>query len=225
MASAPTAMLFCPPQPPVTLDGDARVLLGRSRSCQLRLAETDASRRHAEISARDGGFVIRDLGSTNGTYVNGERIEEHQLEPGDRIQIGSEKITFCRVAAEPERGGQTLSDEKTVLYERPAYGEVFQGDFAEIPPFAVVQMLELGGKSGLLQLDSDEGDGKLWFSGGKPVHAITKSQVGFDAAITLVNASSGRFAFDPSGDPPDHTIEASVTELLLEASKTLDESR
>jgi hypothetical protein len=57
------------------------------------------------------------------------------------------------------------------------------------------------------------------------VHAETKSQKGFDAALTLVNAASGRFSFEPGCRAPEATIEASVTEVLLEATRLLDESR
>ena len=70
-----------------------------------------------------------------------------------------------------------------------------------------------------------EGDaeGRLWFSSGAPVHAETKGQVGFDAALHIVNATAGAFTFEPSAELPSPTIEASVTQLLLEASRHLDE--
>ena len=58
---------------------------------------------------------------------------------------------------------------------------------------------------------------------GDPVHAETKDQVGFDAAIHLCHASTGRFTFEPLIELPDATIQASSTQLLLEASRYLDE--
>ncbi len=216
-------LLFLPPEPPVELNGAGPFVLGRSRSCDLRLPSGDASRRHAEIVPGEDGFLLRDLASTNGTFVNGARVSEHRLRPGDRIQIGSSTITFCQVGAgadgEVERG-----EAKTSLSERPAWSDVFRGDLAEIPPFAVLQILELGRKTGLLSLDSDREVGRLWFEGGEPVHAETKHQVGFDAALALVHADQGRFTFDPQAGIPERTIKASVTELLLEASRLLDES-
>jgi hypothetical protein len=110
------------------------------------------------------------------------------------------------------------------MVERPALGECVRGDLAEIPPFAVLQMLEMGSKSGVLELDSDGVPGKLWLVDGRPVHAETKEQRGFDAAIAMVNADIGRFRFEPNRAAPERTIEASVTELLLEASRLLDEA-
>jgi hypothetical protein len=100
---------------------------------------------------------------------------------------------------------------------------VFRGDLAEIPPFAVLQILEMGRKTGLLQIDSDATPGKLWLRGGDPIHAETVDQVGFDAAVSLVHASLGRFTFEPQTTVPEATIDASVTQLLLEASRQLDE--
>lgn len=221
MAASTTPMLFIPPRPPLQIQPNDRLLVGRSRGCELQLPDGDASRRHAEIVPDEEGFLLRDLASTNGTFVNGERVREHRLRPGDRIQIGSSTITFCQVHAPLE--GADRSDDKTILVERPVAGDVFQGDLAQIPAFAVLQILEMGRKTGVLHVDAESGAGRLWFEGGRPVHADTKGQTGFDAALSLVNAATGRFTFEPQAQLPDSTITASVTELLLEASRLLDE--
>jgi len=220
MSGDALAMLFAPPQPPVSLPREGTVVLGRSRECEVRLPDADTSRRHAKIVCSGGRFVLHDLGSTNGTFVNGERVGERELAPGDRLQVGANAVTFCQVA-----GGLDQPDDsaQTVLFERSVAGEVFRGDLAEIPPFAVLQILEMGRKTGLVRIDSDTSPGRLWLRGGNPIHAETKSQVGFDAAVALVNATAGRFAFEPNAPLPDATIEASVTHLLLEASRQLDE--
>jgi hypothetical protein len=217
-------MLFLPPRPPVQVSLERSLVIGRSRNCDLRLPGSDASRRHAEIYPTANGFVVRDLGSTNGTFVNGEQVREHVLQPGDRIQIAASTITFCQVAGEPEMSDPAHSSEKTVLSERRVSGEVFQGDLAEIPPFAVLQILEMGRKTGVVQIDCEEGVGRLWLIDGCPVHGETKSQKGFDAALSLVNSTAGRFSFEPEVRSDETTIEATVTELLLEASRALDES-
>src|SRR6185295_19360710 len=61
--------------------------LGRNESCDYQILSSRVSREHAEI-ARDGSaFVVRDLKSTNGTFVNGERIAEHRLVSGDLMVI------------------------------------------------------------------------------------------------------------------------------------------
>ncbi len=223
MGAPANAMLFFPPLPPVQLQPQASCVIGRSRSCNLRLPSADASRRHAEILAGRDGFVLRDLRSTNGTFVNGERVEERTLRPGDRIEIGGDIITFCHVEATLERAATTIGEDKTILIERPALGQTFQGSLAEIPVFAVLQILEMGRKTGLLLIESEQGPARLWLSAGAPVHAETKLQKGFDAAVAVVNVNSGRFTFEALQAAPEHTIQASVTELLLEASRLQDE--
>jgi pSer/pThr/pTyr-binding forkhead associated (FHA) protein len=217
-------MLFLPPLPPLQLRDGESVIVGRSRSCDLALRSPDASRRHAEIAPGASGWLVRDLDSTNGTFVNGERIRERPLRPGDRIEIGSDAITFCEVGVEIERLDAGASGEaQTMMVERPALGESFQGDLAEIPTFAVLQILELGRKTGCLHTETDAGPGRIWLDEGAPTHAETKHQRGFDAAVAVVHAAAGRFRFEPGAQASERTIEASVTELLLEASRLLDE--
>jgi pSer/pThr/pTyr-binding forkhead associated (FHA) protein len=224
MGLRPTAMLFMPPLPPLQLRAGETVLIGRSRSCDLALRSPDASRRHAEIVLGASGWLVRDLDSTNGTFVNGERVTERPLRPGDRIEIGGDAITFCEVGVELDSLDTSASGEaQTMMVERPALGESFQGSLAEIPPFAVLQILEMGRKTGCLHTETDDGPGRIWLHAGAPTHAETKLQRGFDAAVAVVHASAGRFRFEPGASAPERTIEASVTELLLEASRLLDE--
>lgn len=75
------------------LSGD-HVLVGRSRECEVVLADPNVSRRHAELRRDGGRWVIADLGSTNGIKVNGRRVDRAQLEPGDRITLGVTELTF-----------------------------------------------------------------------------------------------------------------------------------
>jgi hypothetical protein len=66
-----------------------RVILGRSRECDCVLAEPSVSRRHAELRHDGGRWLLRDLGSRNGTRVNGMRVlEETEVRPGDRLSFG-----------------------------------------------------------------------------------------------------------------------------------------
>jgi hypothetical protein len=76
---------------PVTGD---RVLLGRSRECDIRLVDTNVSRRHAEVRHEDDAYWIVDLGSTNGTELNGRRVERSKLSDGDRITLGATDLRF-----------------------------------------------------------------------------------------------------------------------------------
>lgn len=65
-----------------------RTVIGRKRSCDLRIPLTSVSRQHCEVRIEDGVATIRDLGSSNGTYHNNSRVQEHKLSPGDEIVVG-----------------------------------------------------------------------------------------------------------------------------------------
>jgi FHA domain-containing protein len=70
------------------------VTIGRLPECDVVVDDAGVSRQHARIRRTEGGFVLTDLGSTNGTMVNGEPIQEHVLEHGDRITIGETELEF-----------------------------------------------------------------------------------------------------------------------------------
>jgi pSer/pThr/pTyr-binding forkhead associated (FHA) protein len=74
--------------PPADRLSGASLLLGRSSACQIVFADDTVSRRHAELRLRDGAWFIRDLGSSNGTWVNGRRVVEAEVAPGDELCLG-----------------------------------------------------------------------------------------------------------------------------------------
>jgi len=67
---------------------------GRHPDSDIFLDDITVSRRHAVFEHRDGAYVLRDVGSLNGTYVNRERVEEQPLRSGDELQIGRYILTF-----------------------------------------------------------------------------------------------------------------------------------
>jgi len=75
------------------LDTD-RTIAGRHPSADIFLDDVTVSRRHAEFVAHEGGYIVRDVGSLNGTYVNRERIDSTVLHAGDEVQIGKYRLTY-----------------------------------------------------------------------------------------------------------------------------------
>jgi len=221
-----TPLLFAPPHAPIALRRDAAWVVGRGRSCDLPLPSLEASRRHAEVRYDGQRAVLRDLGSTNGTLLNGQPISsERELRPGDRIEIAGQVITYCLMQSRTSGRlpGPDTGEVETVLFERRTDVEALRGELAEIPSFAVLQILEMGRKTGVLQITSEGAEGRIWLEEGAPVHAEAKALLGFDAALCLVSAVKGRFAFEAGAAPPERTIRSTVTELLLEASRIQDE--
>jgi hypothetical protein len=71
-----------------------RVLLGRSRECDIQIEDANVSRRHAELRQEGTSFWIVDLDSTNGLEVNGRKVKRAKLDPGDHFTVGSTEVTF-----------------------------------------------------------------------------------------------------------------------------------
>lgn len=91
------------------LFGPGEYLLGRGPECQVRFSSDWVSRQHCQITVTGEGAVLRDLGSRNGTLVNGSLIQEARLWAGDRVQIG--QVAF-EVSYVPQ-GGAPLEPPST----------------------------------------------------------------------------------------------------------------
>ncbi len=107
---APTSGIPAPPASPPTprarleaLDGDLEpqphyleplTFIGRTPENQIRIYKPAVSRRHAQITETDAGWLLRDLSSENGTYVNGQRVTERLLADGDRVQFGTSRFVL-----------------------------------------------------------------------------------------------------------------------------------
>ncbi len=89
----------------LVLDGDGNpserisltrdpVVIGRLSTNDVVLSDSNVSRRHAELTRADGRWILSDLGSTNGSVVNGRMIKEHTLSDGDRLAFGTSELIF-----------------------------------------------------------------------------------------------------------------------------------
>ncbi len=79
-----------------------KTILGRRQDCQLRIPTKDVSRQHCALLVENQTLIAKDLGSSNGTFVNGKRIAESELKAGDRLRVGP--VTFVvQVNGKPAR--------------------------------------------------------------------------------------------------------------------------
>jgi diguanylate cyclase (GGDEF)-like protein len=104
---------------------DGPTLIGRGLDAEVRLDDDGVSRLHAKVTTvGDGGPTLKDLGSSNGTYVNGDRIQTHTLKDGDKIQVGSISILKFSYQDDLERTFQEqlfdrgLKDGTTGIYNK-----------------------------------------------------------------------------------------------------------
>ncbi len=118
-------------------EGGEATIVGRGKEAHVRLDDTGASREHARfLETEDGTYVVEDMGSTNGTFVDGKRIERASLQSGDRIHIGPNvTISFAIVAAQAEHVAHQLyessvRDPLTRIYNRRYLVERLASEFA-----------------------------------------------------------------------------------------------
>jgi pSer/pThr/pTyr-binding forkhead associated (FHA) protein len=78
--------------------------IGRHPDSEIFLDDITVSRRHVVVDKKDDGFVLRDVGSLNGTYVNRKRVDEARLEHGDEVQIGRYRLSFVVGGHQTEQG-------------------------------------------------------------------------------------------------------------------------
>ena len=100
---------------------NATLVIGRAVQCDISIVDPTMSRRHAELIADPTGLLVRDLGSSNGTFVNGQRVDQHRCSPGDAVTFG--KLTFSLVSAAPEPPpGLSARPGATIVRQLPVKG-------------------------------------------------------------------------------------------------------
>jgi signal transduction histidine kinase len=100
--------------------GEVKRKIGRESQCDIHFSDTETSRNHAEVEFQEGRYLLRDLGSSNGTFVNQERITEYVLQHGDRIQIGRQTLLFIH------RPASVGIRPKTIEIVPPVVGDASQ---------------------------------------------------------------------------------------------------
>lgn len=84
-------------------------VVGRAPECQLRLEEASLSRKHARLTPTDEGVIIEDLGSTNGSFLNGERVQRALAKSGDEIGFDTLRFRLFELGKEDAKGGDATA--------------------------------------------------------------------------------------------------------------------
>jgi len=95
-----------------------RMTIGRKNSCDLRIPLSSVSRQHCEVRLEGDGVSIHDLGSSNGTFVNEDRVQQETLRPGDAVVVGPVVFTVV-IDGQPEN----VKPIRTLLAARPDSSE------------------------------------------------------------------------------------------------------
>jgi pSer/pThr/pTyr-binding forkhead associated (FHA) protein len=210
------------------------IVIGRSSDLDMVLVEDMVSRKHAKI-VTDGRVVsIQDLGSTNGTFVNGEKIRNVQLKDGDRILVGTSIIKLVAGSGEARAPAASLSEIEArsklqVTASRRVAPKSMSGNIEEIPLPDLLQLLSTSRKSGVLVLRSEWGTGRLHLRKGQIYFANIDES--FDvtprkAMFRMLTWNQGLFELEPPDDRRVmEELQDSTEALLMEGMRQLDEFR
>ena len=91
-----------------------RMVLGRDQSCDISLDSSYVSRYQNLFMETTGGWMLIDLSSTNGCYVNGRRVSQHELQDGDIIAVGNHQISFVGPGGERDEPSSELAPQPTM---------------------------------------------------------------------------------------------------------------
>jgi len=206
------------------------IVIGRSSELDMVLVEDMVSRKHAKIVTDENVVTIEDLGSTNGTFVNGEKVRVSEIKDGDRILIGTSIIKLVTIAGEPNALSETEARSRLVSAgnKRPPTKSM-SGNIEEIPLPDLLQLLSTSRKSGVIVIRSELGVGKVY---------LRKGQIYFASIDESFNTGPRKAMFRMLGwthgffelDPPDERevmdeLSDSTEGLLMEGMRQLDEYR
>src|SRR4029078_3623640 len=209
------------------------IIIGRSSDLDMVLVEDMVSRKHAKITTDDHGVRIQDLGSTNGTFVNGEKVRKADLKDGDRILIGTSIIKIVFVDGEAT-GHLTETEARPKMpiaanKRSAASPKSMAGSIEEIPLPDLLQLLSTSRKSGVLVVHSDRHVGEIFFRKGAIYFCNIENMfnIGPRKAMTrMLGWTEGTFELEP----PDESavleeMDDSTEALLMEVMLQLDESK
>lgn len=194
---------------------------GRSNDADLVLPDDTVSRKHARIYSARGALWLRDLGSRNGTLINGRSVAHHRLRPGDRITIGA---SLLRVDVVPL---ERLEREKGPAPEEITAGRSMSGSIQDIPLADVLQWLATSRKTGTLRVRGSS-TGELFLRQGRVYYARIQGSSNLKAEKALLRMMGwreGTFELDSAVLEPPQGQELSVglEHILMEAARVQDE--
>ncbi len=211
------------------LPPQGEIVIGRSSELDMVLVEDMVSRRHSKITVTGDRIFIQDLGSTNGTFVNGEKVKRAKLNEGDRILIGTSiiKLVATEAAGDADDARQQLAEVGAA--KRTSQVRTMTGSIAEVPLPDLLQLFGASKKDGTLVVRTDRDVGKIYLDAGRVVFATINDNFDVNPVKSFVRCltwEEGTFELDAPEERefPD-PIRMTTEGLLMEAMRQLDEVR
>lgn len=211
------------PLPPNT-----EIIVGRSSDLDMVLVEDMVSRRHAKIMVNADQVTIQDLGSTNGTFVNGERVKRATLNDGDRVLIGTSIIKLVTAdAALPPSAPPGKKLQEVAINRRTNQVRSMSGAIDEVPLPDLLQLFGSSRKTGVLVVKTDTDIGKVCLEKGVIVSATIndQEQIASEKSVyRIITWQHGTFYMEPAeeGELPNR-VQMSTEGALMEGLRILDE--
>ncbi len=219
------------------LEEGKELFVGRSSDLDMVLVEEMVSRKHARMVLNGSRLELEDLGSTNGTFVNGEKIEKATVGKGDRILIGSNILRVVSTSAEEPmttRGSNTSAASRRAVRRHGTDSSAearMSGELEEIPLPDLLQLFGTSKKDGVLLIDTDVSIGKIVLKKGLIHHAeITRPNgepvdlPGEKAIYRILTWERGFFELDPPSDRDyGPGLDLTAQGVLMEAFRQKDE--
>lgn len=207
------------------------IVIGRSSDLDMVLVEDMVSRRHAKISSTDTEIFIQDLGSTNGTFVNGEKVAGRaQLHEGDRILVGTSIIKVVGVEGQADQQSEAEARrrlEAGAQQRQATAGRPMSGVIEEIPLPDLLQLLSTSRKSGVLSINNGASLGKIYLRKGQIYFATINDDFSVrpqKSIYRMLTWATGAFELEPGGEMQVmEEIQESTEGLLMEGVRQLDE--
>src|SRR5262252_5565207 len=212
---------------------EKQIVVGRSSDLDMVLVEDMVSRKHARISVQGDQIWIEDLGSTNGTFVNGEKIKRARLKEGDRVLIGTSILKV--IAGEAAVGGAVSPDvaakrdlEKVAdQRSKGSQARTMSGSIEEVPLPDLLQLFGTSKKSGVLVLRTDDDVGRIFMRKGIIYYASINDLDDvppMKSIFRMLTWQKGLFDLDPPDEREfPNEMNLSVQEILMEGLRQLDE--
>jgi len=196
-------------------------IIGRSEKAHIRLDHRAVSARHARIIRVGNKCILEDLGSTNGTFINGRKMPKHLLQHGEVVQIGNYMLRFVNTEKELKRKPEPEMDSDKTMVIKPPVGSQQRSKTEQSMPLGAIQMLSgpLTGKSyELVNSLTNIGKGDQCrikikgFTVGKQAAVITRRHNGYQIT-RLEGLSKPRVNGTPLGDQQHLLADGDIIEL------------
>lgn len=224
------------------LEDNREVIIGRSTDLDMVLVDEMVSRKHAKLVLKGNRVELADLGSTNGVFVNGERVKQASVSVGDRILVGSNILRVVELdsgttskpalVVSPSDAPQATNRRQVRRPLGESATEIrMSGSLDEIPLPDLLQLFGSSRKDGVLWVDNGELVGRIVLRNGKIRHAQIDKPDGTPEPLAVPKSiyrmlawEHGVFELDPpTGKTYPDGVELTVQEVLMEGFRQKDE--